>query len=165
MFSVSWHGDPCLLPCQWILISTLCTRRLSSLACLTLVCSDRLRSCSPWRRYCSLAVLLSSRSRHNLSLTLSRFMGVELHSEEFSVAFSRSMGVELDSKGSIVSLNMNFVKFEMYVYLSVSFCSIYIFGIWPHIFKQTYIHTASCNAVLLVWGSLRLAPIYCMYQI
>ena len=45
----------------------------------------------------------SSRSRHNLSLTLSRLIGVELHSEESSVAFSRSIGMELDSEGSIMS--------------------------------------------------------------
>ena len=25
--------------------------------------------------------------------------------------------------------------------------------------RQTYIHTTSANAVMLVWGSLRLAPI------
>ena len=30
-----------------------------------------------------------------------------------------------------------------------------IYGIWP----QTYIHTTSGNAVMLVWGLLRLAPI------
>ena len=30
-----------------------------------------------------------------------------------------------------------------------------IYGIWP----QTNIHTTSVNAVTLVWGSLRLAPI------
>ena len=44
------------------------TRRLSSLACLTSVCSD-LRSWSLWRRRCSLAVALSYRSRRNLSRT------------------------------------------------------------------------------------------------
>ena len=27
----------------------------------------------------------------------------------------------------------------------------------------TYIHTTSANAVTLVWGSLRLAPITCIY--
>ena len=31
--------------------------------------------------------------------------------------------------------------------------------IWPQASKQTYIHTTSTNAVTLVWGSLRLAPI------
>ena len=34
-----------------------------------------------------------------------------------------------------------------------------IFGIWPQIDRQTYIHTHVHNAVTLVWGSLRLAPI------
>ena len=52
------------------------TRRLSSLACLTSVCSDRLPSC--------LAPALQSRSGHNLSLAL-RFIGVQLHGEESSV--------------------------------------------------------------------------------
>ena len=41
----------------------------------------------------------------------------------------------------------------------VSVCSIKNFGIYGHtVSKQTYTHT-SCNAVLLVWGLLRLAPI------
>ena len=45
-------------------------RHLPSLARLTSVCSDRLRSCSLWRRCCSLAVewFFSSRSRCHLSL-------------------------------------------------------------------------------------------------
>ena len=47
--------------------SSPCTHHLSSLSCLTSVCSDRLRSCCLWSRHCSLAVALSSRSRHNLS--------------------------------------------------------------------------------------------------
>ena len=34
-------------------------------------------------------------------------------------------------------------------------CSFKIYGIWP----QADIHTTSANAVTLVWGSLRLAPI------
>ena len=68
-----------------------CTCRLSSLACL-IWSADHLRSCCLWCRCCSLAVALSSHSRHNLSLALSRFIGVELHSEKSSVAcvtFSR----------------------------------------------------------------------------
>ena len=56
--------------------------RQSSLACLTSVCSNLLCSWSLWRQCCSLAVALSSRSRRNLFLALSRFIGVELHGEE-----------------------------------------------------------------------------------
>ena len=41
----------------------------------------------------------------------------------------------------------------------VSVHSIKIFSIWPHANRHTYIHThGSSNAVMLVWGSLRLAP-------
>ena len=38
------------------------------------------------------------------------------------------------------------------------------FGIWPQANRQSETH-ASCNAVSLVWGSLRLAPIIRMYQV
>ena len=100
--------------------SSSCTLRLSSLASLTSVRSDRLPSCSLWRRR-SLAVALSSRSRRNLSLALSRFISVELHGEE-----------------SFVAQKFQYVcKFEMHMYLH----SIKIFGIWPHVRKQTDIHT------------------------
>ena len=58
--------------------SSPCTSHLSSLACLTSVHSDCLPSCSLWHQHYSLAVALSSRSRCNLSLALSRFIGVEL---------------------------------------------------------------------------------------
>ena len=34
-----------------------------------------------------------------------------------------------------------------------------IYSIWPQASKQADIHTTSANAVTLVWGSLRLAPI------
>ena len=41
-----------------------------------------------------------------------------------------------------------------------------IYGIWPQTHRHTYIHTTSTNAVTLVWGSLRLAPImYIKYNI
>ena len=84
-----------LIPRQWIhwmqqTPRSPCTCRLSSLGCLTSVHSDHLPSCSLWRRHCSLAIALSSCSRCSLSLALSRFIGVELHGEESSVAFSRS---------------------------------------------------------------------------
>ena len=111
---------------------------LSSLACLTSVCSDRLLSCSLWCRRCSLAVALSSRSRCNLSLTLSRFIGVELHGEESSVA---SISVELDSEGSIVSTCTELLeelqhvyKFEMHMYLCIRFVQVY-----GHTYIRTYI--------------------------
>ena len=78
--------------------SSPCTLRLSTLASLTSVRSDRLPSCSLWRRRCSLAIVLSSRFRRNLSLALS---SVELHGEESLVA----------QKFQHVS------KFEMHVYL------------------------------------------------
>ena len=81
-----------------------CTCCLSSLACLTSVCSDLLRSWSLWRQCYSLAVALSSRSRHNLSLALSRFISVELHGEESSAVFSRSIGFEQIVRGSSCQL-------------------------------------------------------------
>ena len=48
----------------------------------------------------SLVLMLQTQS---VSCTLSRFIGVELHHEESSVAVSRSIGMELDSEGSIMS--------------------------------------------------------------
>ena len=129
-----------------------CTHHLSSLACITLVCSDHLCSCSLSRWPCNLAVALSSQSKRNLFLTLSRFISVEL-----------------DSEGSIVStaLNVNFEELwhacniEMYVYL----CTFvqFTFLVYGHTYvckqasKQASIH-ASCNAVPLVWSSFRLTP-------
>ena len=96
-----------------------------------------------------------SRSRHNLSLTFSRFIGVELHSEESSVAFSWSIGVELDSEGFIMStfhwtLKICILK-SSYPFVEFKFT---VYGL-------TYILDmyTCCNAVTLVWGSLRLIPI------
>ena len=43
--------------------------------------------------------------------------------------------------------------------IKVQMRSFKIFGIWPQTDRQTYIHTHVRNAVTLVWGSLRLAPI------
>ena len=51
-------------------------RRLSSLACLTSICSDHLSSCCLCRWHRSLAVALSSHSRRNLSVALRRLIGV-----------------------------------------------------------------------------------------
>ena len=99
-------------------------------------------SCSPCRRRCSLAVALSSCFRCNLSLTLSRFISVELHGEESFVA----------------QTFQHVCKFEMHVYLR--FCSFNLN--FRYMASRTYVDRqahASCNVVMLVWGSLRLAPI------
>ena len=99
--------------------SSPCTLRLSSLASLTLVCSDCLPSCSLCRRR-SLAVALSSHSRHNLSLALSRLISVELHGEEPFVAQN-------------IKKFQHVYKFEMHVYLC--FCS----------FNLNFRYMASCT--------------------
>ena len=53
--------------------------------------------------------------------------------------------------------------------IKVQMRSFKIFGIWVQTDRQTYIHTHVRNAVTLVWGSLRLAPIsavsvICLYN-
>ena len=53
-----------------------------------------------------LAIVLSSRSRRNLSITLR-------HNEESSVASSRSIGMELGSEGSILSTCTNMTDISM----------------------------------------------------
>ena len=116
--------------------SSPCTRRLSSLVCLTSVCSDRLPSCSLWRRCCSLA------SRCNLSLALS----IELHGEESSIAIHRTALARVQNWNVRIP-SFPFVQFK-FQYMATR--------------KQTDIHThASCNAVMLAWGLLRLVPITC----
>ena len=148
---VSWHDGPLSTSTDTDATedSALCTRCLSRLACLTLVCSDRLRSCSPWRRYCSLAVLLSSRSRHNLSLALSRFIGVELHSEESSVEFSRFMGVELDSEGSIVSTCTEHEFCQIWNVMGTFWYPFvyFKFSVYGHTYvsRHTYTHVLQCS--------------------
>ena len=86
MLSRSLSSLPCLASgCSAVLLSWSRTHCLSSLACFTSACSacsDRLHSRSLWRQRCSLAVALSFRFRHNLSLALSRSIGIELGSEE-----------------------------------------------------------------------------------
>jgi len=67
---VRWRSVASLVCLAAGCCAALCTRRLSSLACLTWVCSD-LCFWSLWRRRCSLAVAVSYRSRRNLSLALS----------------------------------------------------------------------------------------------
>ena len=50
-----------------------------------------------------LVLAYASISPDAICLTLSRFIGVELHGEESSVTFSRSIGIEFESEGSIES--------------------------------------------------------------
>ena len=112
-----------------------------SLACLTSVHSDHLPSCFLWRRHCSLAsdaiCLLRSVDSSALSYTVKSLP-------------SQSIGIAQNSFSTCTILKS--VTF-------VSVHSIKIFSIWPHANRQTDRHThMSCNAVMLVWGSLRLAP-------
>ena len=84
IFSASWHDGPphYVTPrwwIHWMRHPHHVPSHLSSLACLTSVRSDCLLSCSLWRWHCCLT------PDSNLSLMLSRLIGVELHSEEFSV--------------------------------------------------------------------------------
>ena len=109
---------------------SLCMHRLSSLACL------------------------SSRSRRDLSLTLNRFIGTELHGEESSVAFSRSIGVELDFWRAAARTCENLKYKYSFVQHKIT-----VYG-HKQASKQASRHThVFCNAVTLVWGSLRLATI------
>ena len=120
--------------------SSHCTRCLSGLACLTSVHSDCLPSCSLWHQCCSLAVALSSCSRRNFSLAFSRFIGIQLHGEESSITFSKSC-VQIRN---VRVPSFPFVQLNGHTYAN----------------RQIDRHThASCNAVPLVWGSLRLTPI------
>ena len=65
-----------------------------------------------------------------------------------TVAFSRSICVELDSETFSFSICANFESVH----------SIKIFGIWLQVGLDIHTH-ASCNAVSLVWSSLRLTTI------
>ena len=95
----------------------------------------------------SLAPALQSHSRRNLSLALSRFIDVELHSEESSVAIHHTESFK------------HVCKFEMYACIPL-FRSFNLKFRYIATRKQTDRHThASCIAVTLVWGSLRLTPI------
>ena len=81
----------------------------------------------------------------------------------FTVAFSRSIIVELDSEWSITStftqnvralahVQIWNVRAPWYPFIQFKFL---VYGLT----YRTYIHVhAICNAVTLVWGSLRLAP-------
>ena len=107
---------------------------LSSLDCLAMSCSTALCSCSHTHRL----------SKSNPSLTLSRFIGVDLPGEESSIAFSRSISVELDTSCQL-AVNMkscgHMCKFEMYMYLVFRSFNL-IFSIYGHM--QTHIHTYMC---------------------
>ena len=130
MFTASWHNGPLTIKLygdrstEHNGLLTVYALSIKPSFQFTSVRSDRLPSCSLWRRRCSLAVALSYRSRRNLSLALSRFISIELHSEE-----------------SFVTQKFQYVcKFEMQVYLH--FClSNLNFRIWPHVHTQTDIHT------------------------
>ena len=98
--------------------STPCTLRQSSLASLTSARSDRLPSCSLWRRRCSLAVALSSRFRRNLSLS------VELHGEE-----------------SVAQKFQHVCKFEVHVYLRFHSFNLNLYGL-------TYVRTQTNARIL-----------------
>ena len=136
---------------------------LASLACLTSVWSDLLRSWSLWHRCCSSPF---SRSRHNPSLALSRFIGVELHGEKTPVTFSRSIGVELDSEGSIKSTYNEHYKFEFRRALAlVQIWNVRIrLNFWymatrTYMYVHTYVSKPPCTRVLQCSpGSLRLTP-------
>ena len=115
--------------------SSPCTLRLSSLASLTSVRSDCLPSCSLWRRRCGLAVYSPF-----LSLYTQSALSYTVWSPSSHISFSTCANLKC-------------------TYTFVSVRSIKIFGIWPHVRRQTYLHVPSSNVVTLVWGSLRLAPI------
>ena len=121
--------------------SSPCTCHLSSLACLTLVHSDRLPSCSLWRLHRSLT------PDGNLSLALSRLIGIELHGEEFSSVM-------------ILRRDPSHRTFRTCANLKCT-CTLPLFPFvqFKYGHTQTDRHThMSCNAVTLVWGSLSLAP-------
>ena len=91
----------------------------------------------------SLAPVLQSCFRRNLSLALSRFIGVELHGEESSVAVHRTEHFSTCANLKVRVPSFPFVQFK--------------FSVYGHTQRDKRTH-ASCNAVTLVWGSLRLAP-------
>ena len=111
--------------------SSPCTLHLSSLASLTSVRSDRLPFCSLWHRCCSLAVALSSHSRRNLSLALSRLISVGLHGEE----------------SFVTQKFQHMCKFEMHVYLRFCLFNLnfrYMASRNTYIRRQTYTCVLQC---------------------
>ena len=107
-----------------------------------------------------LALVPFSRSRCDLFLSLSRFIGTEFHGEESSVAFSRSSVSSQIARGTLCQLALSkelqhMRKFEIYVRIH----SFNLNLLYMATCKQADVHThRSCNAVPLVWGSLRLTP-------
>ena len=78
-------------------------------------------------------------------------------SAQYIFAFQECLGMRLEE--SFVAQSFSTCANLKCTCTFVSVRSIEIFGIWPHVRTQTYIHThMSCNAVPLVWGSLSLAP-------
>ena len=117
-------------PCSYV-------DRLSSLACLTLVRSDCLFSCSLWRRLYSLApdaiCLSHSVDSSALSYTVRNLpsYSVDLSHRSFSTC-------------ATLKCTCTFVSIR----------SIKIFGTWPHVRRQTYRHTDIHTRLAM----LRLAP-------
>ena len=64
----------------------------------------------------------------------------------------RHSGLGISSAWKLRSVFMKYLKMRLFK----------IYGIWPqayiYTYIHTYIHTTSANAVMLVWGSLRLVP-------
>ena len=142
MYNASWHD---VAPRWWIYWMRQRTHHhvhvvyVSSLACPTSVCSDRLPSCS---LKCSLAVAFPLTLN---TICLSHSVG--LHGEETSVAFSRSIGVNFEA----------LIRAQIW---NVCICS---FNFKFSVYGLTAYTHVSCNAVPLVWGTLRLAPIRSKY--
>ena len=150
MFTASWHNGPLTIKLygdrsiEHNRLLTVYTLSIKPSFQFTSVRSDRLPFCSLWHRRCSLAVALSYRSRRNLSLALSRFISIELHSEE-----------------SFVTQKFQYVcKFEMQVYLRFCLSNLNFRYMTSRTYADRHTH-ASCNVVTLVWGSLRLTPNNC----
>ena len=109
--------------------SSQCTRRLSSLACLTSVHSDHLPSCSLWRQRCSLApdaICLS----HSVD------------SSALSYTVRSPLSHSVDPSHRTLTLKSFSTCANLKCTCTVR--SIKIFGIWPYVRKrtdrQTYIH-------------------------
>ena len=123
--------------------SSPCMVCLSSLAYLTSVRSDHLPFCSLWHWRCSLALALPLAPDaicllHSVDSLVLSYTLVSPSSHRALKSFSTC--ANLKCSGTFVSVQF---KFSVYGYVYAD--------------RQTYIHT-SCNAVSLVWGSIRLAP-------
>ena len=124
--------------------SSPCTLHLSSLACLTLVRSDRLPSCSLWHQCYSLAVAFSS---HSSAICLSQ----SVDSSALSYTARRpSSHRTLKSLSTFANLKCVFVPSFPFIQFK--------FSVYGHTYADRHTYT-SCNAVPVVWGLFRLAPI------